>query len=295
MRGRYIPGDPGSRDGSEGNRETATGMSTRIGRNRSKSAWAIPLLMLFWIGCASPPTTWTPIRVFDFERDTFAYTNNNYWIYDLDSASGGGVKERREDVDHGQRCTIMARATRQFWYAARFDPDGPTLADSEYRQRVERVLASDPRLDRPLEVPIVIPGFADLRSLSLEKEELLKDALGGRWIGYFQRGNWRMIFPFTPDQKRATATELVADLDRGHLPLVHVFNYPRININHTVLLFDYEATPLEISFALYDPNNAEESGSLVYDRATASFRYWRTDYFAGGPTDVYEIYDGLRF
>jgi hypothetical protein len=141
----------------------------------------------------------------------------------------------------------------------------------------------------------VISGFADLKSLSREKEELLKDALGGRWIGYFQRGNWRMIFPFTPGQKRATASELVDDLDRGHLPLVHVFNYPRININHTVLLFDYEETPLQISFDLYDPNNAEESGTLVYDRATATFRYWRTDYFAGGPTDVYEIYDGLRF
>jgi hypothetical protein len=272
----------------------------RYCRTRARLPVLFVSMMISLVGCANPLShslsNPLPRPAFDFDRDTFGYTNENYWIYDLDSDSPGPiVKQKREDVDHGQRCTIMARAARQFWYAARFEPDAPKLADADYHDIVKMVLASNPRIDEPLDPPIIIPGYADLRSLSVEREAVLKEALGGRWIGYFQRGNWRMIFPFSPGQKRATATELVEDLDRGHLPLVHVFNYPRIDINHTVLLFGYDATALVISFDLYDPNNAEDSGSLVYDRETSTFSYWRTDYFAGGPTNVYEVYDGFRF
>jgi hypothetical protein len=265
-----------------------------------------PTLFLYaWIVCAagigcatSTSTTSTtstdmPSRSFDFSRDVFTYTNDNYWSYDFESDPGRTIVTRRpEEVDHGQRCTIMARVARQFFYSARFDPSGAKLSRADYRELIRSVLASSPRAERPTDTPVVFPGYADLRSFSVEFESLLKAELGGRWIGYFQRGNWRMIFPFLPRQNRATADELVADLERGHLPLVHVVNYPRIDVNHTVLLFAYTRTPTEIAFELYDPNDAGEPGSLVLDRATAVFHYNRTDYFVGGPAEVYEIYDG---
>jgi hypothetical protein len=248
------------------------------------------------IGCATPPGQVTPARAFDFERDTFAYTNNNYWVYDLDSdPSGTVVTERLEDVDHGQRCTVMSRTSRQFFYGARFEKKAPKLAVDDYRHLIRSVLSMSPRLDEPTESPVIIPGYADLRSLSVELEAILKEELRGRWTGYLQRGNWRMIFAFSPSQNRATARELVEDARRGHLPLVHVVNYPAIDINHTVLIFDYEESPLQIRFELYDPNNADNSGYLVFDRASATFSYNRTDYFAGGSVQVYEIYDGILF
>ena len=135
----------------------------------------------------------------------------------------------------------------------------------------------------------------DLRSFSLERDELLKDELAGVWTGFRQRGNWRMIFAFSPSQQRATARELVEDLRRGHLPIVHIVNFPRIDINHTALVFAFEETPLDVRYDVYDPNNPDDSLSLVFDRATATFHYARTDYFPGGPAKVYEIYDGLFF
>jgi hypothetical protein len=256
----------------------------------------LAILSLSTGGCTSVAPRELPVRSFDFTRDTFGYTNNNYWVYDLEAADRGPVvKERLDGINHGQRCTVMSRTARQFWYGARFDPDSAKVDESEYRRLIRRILATNPRLDGVVEQPIVIPGYSNLRELSIEREEILKEELGGRWLGYFQRGNWRMIFPFSPRQQRATAKELVTDLGRGHLPLVHVVNFPEIDINHTVLLFGYSETALEIEFDLYDPNNSRESGSLVYERASATFRYNRTDYFAGGTAMVYEVYDGFTF
>ena len=142
---------------------------------------------------------------------------------------------------------------------------------------------------------MTIPGYPDLRSFSLEHDDLLKDELAGGWTGFRQRGNWRMIFAFSPNQQRATARELVADLRRGHLPIVHIVNYPIIDINHTALLFAFEETPLELRYHVYDPNNSDAPVSLVFERATATFHYARTDYFPGGPAKVYEVYHGLLF
>ena len=264
-------------------------------------SWTVVLVFvvmscLISLGCATPAPRATAARAFEFERDTFAYTNNNYWVYDLDSdPNGTTVKERLDNVDHGQRCTVMSRTARQFFHGARFEENAPPLAPGDYRDLIRRVLSTNPRREQPADAPVVIPGYADLRSLSTDYEALLKEELQGRWTGYFQRGNWRMIFAFSPSQNRATARGLVEDVRRGHLPLVHVLNYPAIDINHTVLIFDYEESPLQIRFEHYDPNNADRSGSLVYDRASATFSYNRTDYFAGGSVQVYEIYDDILF
>jgi hypothetical protein len=81
----------------------------------------------------------------------------------------------------------------------------------------------------------------------------------------------------------------------GHPPIVHIVNFPRITINHSVVIFDVESGPTEIRFDAYDPNDNEQPGLLVFDRATATFRFSSTDYFAGGTVKAYEIYDGLFF
>lgn len=237
-----------------------------------------------------------PMRTFDRSRDTFGYTNNNLWRYEFGPNNEmHAIKRRLGKVEHGQRCTIMARTARQFFYQARFEPSLPKLSDSEYRRLIRRVIDANPRNDVPSADPVLIPGYGDLRAFSLDREGLVKDEIAGRLVGYFQRGNWRMIFPFTPNQQRSTANALLADLARGHLPLVHIANFPRININHTGLIFDVTESPTQIRFAVYDPNSASETRALLFDRASASFRYSRTDYFAGGTAKVYRIYDDFLF
>lgn len=248
------------------------------------------------LGCATaPPPTLGPVRQFDFLRDTFSFVNELYWTYDIDPDSGEVYHRPREGVENGQRCVTMSRGVRQFFYGASFDPQQPPVSDEEYRRLIEKVLDTNPRQTHPSHDPVTIPGYSDLRSFSQDHAPAIQKALGGRWRGYAQRGNWRMVYPFAPRQHRATAAELVSDLAMGHPPIVRLVNFPRVTINHSVVVFDVESGPTEIRFLAYDPNDNQKPGLLVFDRATATFRFSATDYFSSGTVKVYEIYDGLFF
>src|SRR3990172_1202977 len=136
--------------------------------------------------------------------------------------------------------TTSARAARQFFYSARFAPDVPAVSDVEYRALIRAVLQSNPRSKAPSAHPVVIPGYPDLRSFSRDQERALKQELGGRLAAYVQRGNWRIVYPFAPRQQRATARDLIQDLRRGHPPIVHLVNFPKIDINHALMVFGFE-------------------------------------------------------
>lgn len=250
---------------------------------------------LFWSACASGPAP-APARPFEFERDVFAYENELIWEYVIDPESGRMEgRPRAVPVEFGQRCALMARATRQFRHSARFAPEHVRVDPEAYWQLIRDVLATNMRRETSAPDPIVIPGYPDLRGFSRDYEDMFKAELGGPWRSYVQRGNWRMIFPFSPRHQRRTALDLVRSIERSHLPIVHLVRYPKITINHTLLLFAGEETPTEIVFRAYDPNRREDPVSLHYDRATARFDYPATPYFAGGPVDVYQIYDGLLY
>lgn len=246
------------------------------------------------VACASPgpPVAAPPPRPFSFAHDTFAYVNELVWSYHFD-ADGRLIDVARETpTEFGQRCAVMVRAARQFLVHARFEPDAPRIDRQGYADLVARVLARNPRRKLPDAEPVVIPGYAGLRELSEDHEDLLKRAIGGPWRSYVQKGNWRMIYPFLRFQQQRTADDLVDDLRRGEPAIVHVVRFPKITINHTVLVFDAEETREEIRFAFYDPNDAREPLMLRYDRALRTFYYPATPYFGGGPVRVYEIYDG---
>lgn len=254
------------------------------------------LLLGLTSACATSSREPIPERRFDFARDTFDYTNVNRWLYEFAvGPEGETVRHKLSHAEETQRCTVMSKTTRQFFYAARFEPDAPRVSDDEYRALIREVVAFDPRSDRPASERVTIPGYADLRALSAAHEALLREVIRGGTLGYMQRGNWRLIFAFSPDHQRGIARELVDDLERGHPPLVHIANFPKVDINHTALVIDVEETPVELRFQVYDPNDAEGPVPLVFDRATATFHYARTDYFRGGPTKVWEIYDGAWF
>lgn len=256
----------------------------------------IPLAVALLLGCASAAPQGPLERRFDFERDGLGFANELYWEYDFDAPPGAPVTHARPTaVEGGHRCVGMAKAVRQFFYAARFAPDQPAVDDASYRVLVRAVLASDPRRETPLEPPIVIPGYPGLRSFSRAHRAVLEEELGGALTTYFQRGNWRMIVPFAPRQLRASAKSWAEDLAAGQLPVVRVVNFPNVDVNHTLMLFAVEETPLELRFQAYDPNDAEAPVSFSFERATATFQYPRTEYSRGGPVKVYEIYHGLLF
>lgn len=269
-----------------------------MGRVRRRWPLRAPVMAIVLVSCASPaPTPSHSGRTFAFERDTFAFVNNTRWAYEFIQRPDGTEEMRHTEsgLDHTGRCTMMSRAARQFYYAARFDGDAPVVNEAEYRKRVRAVLDTDPRRKTPVAEPITIPGFASLREMSEQREDLLKELVGDTPSGYRQRGNWRMIFGFPPEHQRRMARRLLERLAAGQHPLVHVSNFPQIDINHTVLVIDVVETPVELRFAVYDPNDARAPVPLVYDRASARFSYARTLFFPGGHANVYEVYDGFMF
>jgi hypothetical protein len=252
-------------------------------------------------GCATPHVP-VPARVesgLDPATDTFAYPNELLWEYEAGGyvpsrAVRSGVRGADPEL-FAQRCMLMTRSVRQFYHGARFDPSLPHGSEEHYRELVRRILTSDPRRESRAEDPVVIPGFANLHEFSTRHEELLKNNTGGPWRSYVQRGNWRMIFPFSAGHQRTTAKSLLASLAEGHPPIVHVLKFPRITINHALLLHGARSTATEVRFFAYDPNQPDHTLVLRYDREQASFLFPRTRYFQGGRVSVYEIYDGLLY
>jgi hypothetical protein len=140
---------------------------------------------------------------------------------------------------------------------------------------------------------IAIPGFANLRQFSAAHPDLLRKNCGGAWQSYTQRGNWRMILPFSRRGQAGMVAELQKALASGHIPIIHVVTFPRLTINHVLLIFGVSTANAGLEFHCYDPNICEKPLVLVYDYAGRTFIFPRTHYFPGGKVNVYEIYRGL--
>ena len=260
---------------------------------RAPGRRALAALLALALGCAvrTAPADLGHAS-FVFETATFAFANETVWEYDL-GTSRGAWRKREPRPDFALRCGTMVRAARQFWAHARFFPSAPVADASTYEAIVRAVLRSDPR--HPSGKRLAIPGYPDLRSFSAAHEPLLKATMAGPWQSYVQRGNWRMIFPFTARHQRRLARRLLDSLARGWPPIVHVLRYPELTLNHLVLVYDAEETPAEIRFRAYDPNDAARPVLLTYDRAARMFTYAATPYFPGGPAKAYEVYYGLFY
>ena len=112
-------------------------------------------------------------------------------------------------------------------------PPDPELC----RRLIRRVVSSSLRNPPQESEKIVIPGYAGLRQFSAANEDLLKAECGGAWQGYVQRGNWRMIFPFSRHQQEGVAQRLVAGLKSGWPLVVHLARFPSLLINHAIVLY----------------------------------------------------------
>ncbi len=251
------------------------------------------LLSLCLAGCVSPTPTAIRRSPFDFSRDTFAYANELVWEYHFDTPSGKPTTNRREPpADYSHHCFVVARTARQFFQHARFDA-GQAVADpATYRRLIHQVAARSPGRDFPEAEKVVIPGYADLRAFSAGQAEVLKAECGGAWQSYLQRGHWRMIMPLSRAHQEKMARQLVIALAQNRPPVVHVVRFPKLSINHAVLLFDVRETEREIIFSTYDPNDPAKPTTLTYDRTSRTFGFPRNHYFAGGRVDAYEIYLG---
>lgn len=289
--------EPASSFGS--NQVNRSSSQQRAGLNRRFTPFILCLTVaaIFTAGCAHhPPVRPAPQNpTFRFSADTFDYANELAWEYDLDPETDRITTHRREPPpDYTLHCFPMVHFARAFYYHARFAPIAPKVSDEEYRRRVSQLLDLAERPSPPSE-RILIPGFPTLRTFSREHEDLLKDLCGGAWRSYLQKGNWRMIFPFTRSHQRRIARQLRAELRAGRLPIVHLVTFPELSINHALLLYDFELTPDMIRFSAYDPNCPDQPSVLLFRRGSRTFAFPSNLYFRGGPVDVYEVYHAWNY
>jgi hypothetical protein len=259
----------------------------------AKSSHGVSLLAFLLVflvsGCVSRTSPPTANRPFVFGQDSLSYSNELVWSYSFDPVTGKTSHSYRQPPPtYSHHCFVVARSAKQFFKHARFAPELPPVDDDAYRKLVRKVVATSPAVDLPEKV--IIPGFSNLFLFSQEHENLLKQECGGAWRSYFQRGHWRMIWPFSRNEQEKMAAQLVADLRRNDPPVVHVVRFPQLKINHAVVLYDVKESAGKLEFTTYDPNIAEGSSVLTFDRQARTFSFPRNDYFVGGKVDVYEIY-----
>jgi hypothetical protein len=86
------------------------------------------------------------------------------------------------------------------------------------------------------------------------------------------------------------AEKLKYSLQKRGVSLVHLFRFPRITINHGIVLFGFTESEEKIEFNAYDPNLPEHPVKLVYEKKRRVFTFARNIYWGGGMLSVMEIY-----
>jgi len=241
-------------------------------------------LLVLTTACATatlppPPTAPRPgtaVPGFTFATDTFDFRNE--------------IRERNPGVDdlYANYCFVLAKGLRQFFAFARFDASAPRLDAEGYVRRSREVLArppweqTDTTADR-----ITIPGYANLREFSRGEEHAVKTALGPRFWTMVHWTNWRVTLPVTREHQGQVAGEIMQDLASGRLVQLLVTNWPKPELNHTVVAFRFQDTPEGIEFTVWDPNDPSTPNRLTFDRQ--QHRFVATNLYATEP-DIIRVF-----
>lgn len=198
---------------------------------------------------------------FSFATETFAFPNEIR------------ARNRGRDDLYANYCFVLARGLRQFFAFARFDPGAPRLSPDAYLERVRAIAARPPwQASPPADDRVVIPGYANLREFSRAQESAVKAGLGGRFWTMVHWTNWRVTFPVTRGHQADVAREVMDELDAGRLVQLLVTNWPKPELNHTVVAYAYRAGPQGVEFVVWDPNDPGEPGTMTFDADASRFR-----------------------
>jgi len=188
----------------------------------------------------------------------------------------------------------MTRTAMQFHKFARFDPRGASLDDKELAARVRTVTRRPAwRESLPENRRIVFPGYANLREMSKARTHVLQENIGSGFVTYFRPGNFRMFFLHSQKYQEKTHANLDAALTRGDLFVCYLSTYPKLSINHAVLVYARKASRPGSAvehYLVYDPNHAEAPRELSWSPGEGTFSYQKDIDFVGGFTRVYQVY-----
>ena len=229
---------------------------------------------------------------FRFDGDTFAFANQTVFEYHEGHASLRRPSATKRDA-YNRHCFVMCRTAMQFKKFARFDPRSSPLDDKTLADRI-RAVTHQPAWTEPLpeNQRIVFPGYKDLKEMSKARRELVQLNIGHGWPSYFRISNMRMVFQDGPGYQEQTHDRLNAVLARGDLFVAFLTTYPRLSINHAVLVYKQKSSPnpgIE-RYLVYDPNHPESPRELTWSAQDRTFAYQKDWDFVGGFIRVYQTY-----
>ena len=240
-------------------------------------------LALITAACAHAPGAPRPaaaaVPAFDFTDDTFAFPNL--------------IRARHPHTEHlyANYCFVMARSVRQFHQFARFEPDAPRVGAEEYAHRV-RAIIRHPPWEPPLPPAdrIVIPGFPNLRAFSATEEAAVKAGLGPRFWTLVHWTNWRTTMPVPDGHQAAVLDEVLDELAAGRLVQLLVTNWPKQELNHTVVAYAYRTVGDGVELSVWDPNDPSAPGLVRFDAQRERFIAARVYDTGIGPIRVFRMY-----
>jgi hypothetical protein len=230
---------------------------------------------------------------FRFDRDTFAFANQTVFEYHEGHASLRKKSAVKKDA-YNRHCFVMCRTAMQFMKFARFDARAALLDDVSLAARVRAVTHRAPWAEPlPDDQRIVFPGYKDLREMSEAHRELVQLNIGHGWPSYFRISNARMMFQPGAGYQEKTHARLNAALARGEVFVGFLTTYPRLSINHSVLIYkqkSFSPNPGVERYLVYDPNHPESPRELTWSPSDRSFSYQKDWDFIGGSVRIYQVY-----
>jgi hypothetical protein len=245
---------------------------------------------LFLLVCAITvlsQTAWS--KAFDFQTDTFAFANQTYFDYKRVTDREIIISRRKGTVpDYSRHCFQLCRAVLQFHQFAEFRSDLPKVSETEYGKVVRRISRIPAWSSGPKE-KVVVPGYADLRSFSLEHALTLQKNMGLWWPSFWRLGNWRIVFPVPRAGQLHVANWLRTELDARRIRAVYITRFQPIN--HCMVVYHYTPeTNGDLVFAVYDANQPGKLVHLTYRSSNRSFYLDHTWYYGRGLVNALQLY-----
>lgn len=219
------------------------------------------------------------VPAFSFADDTFAFAN--------------AIRARHPDADdlYANYCFVLARSLRQFHQFARFDSAAPRVDAREYARRVRAVVSHAPwQASLPAAERVVIPGFASLRAFSAAEEAAVKTGVGPRFWTFVHWTNWRVTLPLPDGHQAAVLDEVLDELAAGRLVQLLVTNWPKPELNHTVVAYGYRGVSDGVELTVWDPNDPAGPGAVLFDARRERFVAGRVYATRVGPIRVFRMY-----
>lgn len=257
----------------------------------SRRPWAQLFLIALFLALTRPGASCAP---FNFQRDTFAFKNATVLKY----KNGRPTLQRQLAADptnqYTRRCFVMSRSVVQFRKFARFDPHRVPVEDRELAARIRAIARHAPwGAPLPEDRRILFPGYKNLRELSEAKTDVFEKNLGSGFATYFRPANARMFFVPSREYQEKTHAHLDAALASGDLFVAYLSTFPKLEINHTILIYGRKPGRSKdglTRYFVYDPNHPEAPRELTWSPVARAFAYQKDIDFVGGFVRVYQCY-----